>query len=185
MLPQRSVQVCQLTFVVAAEIGDEQIVEVRRIVHGVREPTCLVADVDQVHRSLAGRDRRDVPGGDVHAIQVRGALDAGLEIQRLARFSPPQRRRNQIERLGGQTRRRTAGCRREPDSRVRAFWNRAQKRDRLAIRRPARRAVGLRVIRDLRQRSTGRVDHPHVGVAALIERLAGAIGHERDLLAVG
>ena len=67
---------------------------------------------------------------------------------------------------------------------MRVFRHRADERDRLAVGRPARRVVAGRVIGDLRQRAAVRVDHPDVGVVALVERLAGAIRHERDLPAV-
>ncbi len=115
-----------------------------------------------------------------------GAFDAGLEVQRLAVGGPAQRGRNQIETVGGEPRRAAAGGD-EPDLRMRAFLGiGADERDRLAVRRPARRAVCARD--DPKSSSASR---PFASmtqtsrVVPLVERLARAIRNERDLLPVG
>ena len=186
LLPQRGVEVRQLLFVAAVEIGDVEIVEVRRIVDAIGEAIGPLVDVDEVHGAIAGRDRRRLPRREIDAEQLARALVAGLEVQRLAALGPAQSAGNQIDAVGGEAstpRRRDCGA--SQIFGMRLLRHRAEERDRLAVRRPARRVVAAGVIGNLRQRAAVGVDHPHVGVVSHVERLAGAVGHERDLAAVG
>ena len=107
------------------QIGDVEIVEMRRIVHEIRrDASSLLVDVDGAHRALAGRDLRGALRGEIDAEQVARPLDAGLEVQRPAAFRPAQCRRNQIEAVGRQPRRRRRCRRCQPDLRMRAFFGR-------------------------------------------------------------
>src|SRR3954470_5260816 len=100
----------QLLFVAAVEIGDVEIVEMRRIVDGVGElavppwpePRRGLVDVDEMHGAIAGRHRRRLAGGEIDAEQLARALVAGLEVQRLTPFRPAKAAGNQIDAVCGE-----------------------------------------------------------------------------------
>ena len=183
--PELFVQMCEPSFVATVHIGHIQVVEVHGVVHGVREAARLFVDVDEVHRSFTRCDRRRATRCEIDAIQLGRSFHAALEVHRLTPFGPSKRGRNQVEAVDGLSGPAASARRRQPYLWMPALFGRARKRNGLPVGRPARRVVGLGVIRDLRQRPARCVDHPHVGVAALVERLACAVGHERNLLPVG
>ena len=175
----------ELFLVRAVAIGDIEVVEVCRIVDAVDKAIGFLRHVDEMHGPFARRHRRRASRRQVDAVELRRALHTGFEIQRASAFGPAQLRRDQVDAVGGEFRRRPAGCRREPDLRMRFFRHRAQECEGLAVGRPPRRRVAGGVVRNLRQRSAGGIDHPDVRVVAVVEGLAGAVGDEGDLPAVG
>ena len=143
LLPERRVEVRELPLVPPVEVGDVEVVEVRGIVDGVDHPVRLVVDVDGAHRARARCDRCRPSRCEIDAIQLRRALHAGLEIERAAGFGPRSAAGIRSSSVDGETRRRAAGARRQPDLRMRLLRHRAHERDRLSVRRPARRVVAL------------------------------------------
>src|SRR6266699_1838701 len=61
---------------------------------------------------------------------------------------------------------------------------RAEERNGLSVGRPSWRTVGFLGLRDLYERSSGRIDDPNVLVTPLVEFLPRAIGNKSNLLAV-
>src|SRR5215831_14492345 len=65
-----------------------------------------------------------------------------------------------------------------------ALMNGSDKSDLLAVRRPSRSVVCFVMVGDLDQRSPGDWNHPYVGVAAFVKRLAGSVRYKRYPAAV-
>src|SRR5204863_8431712 len=61
-LPERSVQVRELAFVAAREVGDVKIIEMPEVIDRVNELVCLIVDVHVAHRARAGSDRANLFG---------------------------------------------------------------------------------------------------------------------------
>jgi hypothetical protein len=92
----------ELLLVAAVQVGDIEIVEMGGIVDAVGEAIGALVHVDQMHRPIAGGDRRCLAAGEIDAEQLAGTFVAGLEVERLAIRRPAESAWNQIDAVGRQ-----------------------------------------------------------------------------------
>src|SRR5581483_4448782 len=68
-LPEWRVQMRQLFFVAAREVGDVKVIEVPEVIDRINELVRLIVDVHVAHRARAGSDRANLSGGRINAKQ--------------------------------------------------------------------------------------------------------------------
>src|SRR2546421_4665530 len=115
---------------------------------------------------------------------MRLAAHAGLEVESAPLLGPTQIRRDEVE-FGRDVARRSAAGRRDEDFRMIAFVYATDEGDQFAVGRPTRTVVFFVVVGDFSGGAACGVNDENVAVAALVERVARAVGDEGDEVSVG